>query len=611
MKITLTKNNYTTQKNISVEQNHDAIDGAKDCRQTPAHLIIPDFNHTLSQTLGAVSGPRDSHLYQDDQGRICLEHRRAPEIKELILSGGGAKGYAYPGTIKALEQEGILDGIHRVKGTSAGSITALAVATGMTAEEIKETVSQMQPSLVFGNGEKENDGVLNMLFNTLSFGRISSTYGNLEDFLSHQAKKSVLNRINEHAKQTGGLSTSVSDIRNKISTQSGEVTFLDLAILQDHDVPGIKRITINTTGANGLILHNEDNSPDISIANISATSSAITADRLDKNKQKVADGGYSLNAIPDVFTDPLYGYGNPFHEDQGSLIIRFGEPEPLVSGGPGIIERFLSKQMTGRGRSEFPPTYLAELYEQSMSSNAVVNIDMVFNEKDLSGVLKGTLNFGMSAHEREGLQNNAYQNTMSVLVARNNQTSHIYFKNNEDFLLRAPKEMLEDNEVSNAFGTVTVENIINLRKDISLHIKEALNILNPSDNGNVLSQMEERIVSAISKYPVSDINGSHEAIALMVLHQGGDSLEKAVRESTNSGNILDIIKDHVTYRDMVISNNKKLREKLYPMLESAYNDKNSNLIKETQRYIFLASSVDERDMGDVEKLISDFIKRNE
>ncbi|XP_062594046.1 uncharacterized protein LOC134255531 [Saccostrea cucullata] len=62
-------------------------------------------------------------------------------FKNLIFEGGGAKGIAYPGALKALEEVGILKKIKRFAGTSVGSITATMAALGYSSTEIREVMS--------------------------------------------------------------------------------------------------------------------------------------------------------------------------------------------------------------------------------------------------------------------------------------------------------------------------------------------------------------------------------------------------------------------------------------------------------------------------------------
>src|SRR5256885_214271 len=54
----------------------------------------------------------------------------------LVLSGGGARGIAHAGVIKALVESNIT--IHAISGASSGAITGAFFAKGMTPEEILE-----------------------------------------------------------------------------------------------------------------------------------------------------------------------------------------------------------------------------------------------------------------------------------------------------------------------------------------------------------------------------------------------------------------------------------------------------------------------------------------
>ncbi len=57
-----------------------------------------------------------------------------------VFAGGGAKGIAYAGALKALEERGVWFG--SVAGASAGSITAALIAAGMNAREFEETIPE-------------------------------------------------------------------------------------------------------------------------------------------------------------------------------------------------------------------------------------------------------------------------------------------------------------------------------------------------------------------------------------------------------------------------------------------------------------------------------------
>ncbi len=58
----------------------------------------------------------------------------------IALGGGGARGFAHLGVLKALEEKGIKPGI--LAGTSAGSIVGVFIAAGKEPEEILELVKK-------------------------------------------------------------------------------------------------------------------------------------------------------------------------------------------------------------------------------------------------------------------------------------------------------------------------------------------------------------------------------------------------------------------------------------------------------------------------------------
>ena len=62
-------------------------------------------------------------------------------IKYITFEGGGGKGNAYLGALKALEDLGMLDKIQGVSGASAGAITSLLVGTDHSFDEIKKIIS--------------------------------------------------------------------------------------------------------------------------------------------------------------------------------------------------------------------------------------------------------------------------------------------------------------------------------------------------------------------------------------------------------------------------------------------------------------------------------------
>ena len=61
--------------------------------------------------------------------------------RNLVMEGGGIRGIAYGGALLELEQRGVLAGLRRVGGTSAGAIQAALLAVGYSAQEIIDVVN--------------------------------------------------------------------------------------------------------------------------------------------------------------------------------------------------------------------------------------------------------------------------------------------------------------------------------------------------------------------------------------------------------------------------------------------------------------------------------------
>ena len=71
--------------------------------------------------------------------------------KNLVLEGGGVKGFAYAGALQILDSLGFLQNIERVGGTSVGAIQATLLAIGYTPTEIMEVAANI-PLKDFNDG---------------------------------------------------------------------------------------------------------------------------------------------------------------------------------------------------------------------------------------------------------------------------------------------------------------------------------------------------------------------------------------------------------------------------------------------------------------------------
>mgnify|MGYP003455369432 CR=1 FL=1 len=68
------------------------------------------------------------------------QHGQARQPEVVIYQGGGARGMGYQGVNQAMEDKGMLKGIKRVGGTSAGALMGLPIALGYDAATVNDIV---------------------------------------------------------------------------------------------------------------------------------------------------------------------------------------------------------------------------------------------------------------------------------------------------------------------------------------------------------------------------------------------------------------------------------------------------------------------------------------
>lgn len=110
---------------------------------------------------------------------------RQPEV--LVLQGGGARGMVYTGIQQTLEDMGLLKGIKRVAGTSAGALMGLPIALGYDAKTVNEIVVNSRFSHFYAESTRK------FKFVTKMFELLSKK--NLEEHPWHEGD--LLNRFSE------------------------------------------------------------------------------------------------------------------------------------------------------------------------------------------------------------------------------------------------------------------------------------------------------------------------------------------------------------------------------------------------------------------------------
>lgn len=72
------------------------------------------------------------------------KNSKEPLFHTLVLSGGGLRGFSYIGTLKALEEYGIVQNIQTLVGCSIGAVMAAIIAVGYTSEELYDFILNLE-----------------------------------------------------------------------------------------------------------------------------------------------------------------------------------------------------------------------------------------------------------------------------------------------------------------------------------------------------------------------------------------------------------------------------------------------------------------------------------
>ena len=116
--------------------------------------------------------------------RIFPEHRekvwKTKEVfRNLVFKGGGIRGIAYMGALKAMDEHGLLCQIERVAGTSSGAVASLLFSFRIPLSRMNELFNTLDLSKVPQNGKKANGLTKKILplKSTASYPRLFEVYG--------------------------------------------------------------------------------------------------------------------------------------------------------------------------------------------------------------------------------------------------------------------------------------------------------------------------------------------------------------------------------------------------------------------------------------------------
>jgi exoenzyme U len=435
---------------------------------------LPDIGHARlltpqpqgqAQVLADQAGQRQLTLRQFDNGVAQLELSRPP-LTSLVLSGGGAKGAAYPGAIKALEAKGVFDGIRKLSGSSAGGITAALLASGMGASAFKALSDGMDLISLLDSANKSHKlfqqicteigaltrplpvvgGFTQLLLNVLP--RVQSEAAPLEKVLREESSKSVLNQI--AANPAVGREPAVVAIAQKLE-KGGPVTFGDLDVLSQR-IPQIKSLNITGTamfqGRPQMVVFNASLTPGMGIARAAHISGSFPGVFKQVGEQAqpfqaqgertfFQDGGVMLNVpVPEMFDRP---FSNSPLRQSDNLILKFEETQTAVSDRGTKIQAAVDWVVGA------PVAARGALQQEALEAftNQTVVVPLKTEKGDFSSTFGGTLNFSMSDDIKNHLQERLYQAVEAHLDSRAQVREQYNFASVEEALMALDDEMLE------------------------------------------------------------------------------------------------------------------------------------------------------------------------
>ena len=288
------------------------------------------------------------------------------QIKNITLSGGGAKGACYSGVYSALKNTDVFENVDEIAGSSAGAMAAALFATGSTPENLTNSLRSQNFKALLGKG----------LFN-----KIQVSGDPLKEYMRQQIVQNIrnvfeafdLNYIKNIQRLDDKIKNNIQDVFNKIfrNNYKADIAFFFLQKCRSYLPHIFKNLIITGTDKSQgrLEIFSAETTPDMSIALACRISGSIPIlfKSLKINNRKIVDGGYIDNLPVDFFQDkdksktlvfafaegdetnnPVY---NAINTDirQENLVTKNKKHSTLDLYNPSAMERFKRNVIGGIG----------------------------------------------------------------------------------------------------------------------------------------------------------------------------------------------------------------------------------------------------------------------
>ena len=309
---------------------------------------------------------------------------KAPTLKGLVLSGGGSRGIAYPGMMRAMAEQGKLETITHIAGASAGAMTGSFIALGYNADEIEQLLTALNfTNLLDRSGYtrirakgKRFQHLLDLVYLikikeylsevsltdadesvVKAYESIALKVSNYEDALeSCQLEVNTLRDItdlSQHVDLLERIDAAFKPLMVRTKDEDGNImpslrfTFADFEslrlLLPEQQKHQIKHLTVVTTNQTQkiLVVHNNDTSANESVAQCSQASGAhpvLFSPIQNINGDYIADGALQDNMPSHVLGD----LGLSTHEILSVALTTEAEMEERLSIAKGSTPHTIS-----------------------------------------------------------------------------------------------------------------------------------------------------------------------------------------------------------------------------------------------------------------------------
>lgn len=341
--------------------------------------------------------------------------RPAPQLENLVLRGGGAKGIGYSAALDQMEKSGMMAGLKNLAGSSAGALTATCLACGLSASEFENgpadalfrpgvldalkggaDLTRLYPDLQMEGGLAPAVASLKVVDQT-SANSVSTYLNSAWNDAAFQAKLQQLDPVVQVRLDELRQPQNFDDNR-----QGKMVTFGDLKALHELAPEKFKNLTL--TGWNKTdqkeVYFDAKTAPDMPVAYAARMSmafpiafKAVSID-MDGGKKVFADGGIGSNMPSEVFLKPTDATGARVQLDadakgqmqartllltfdengKGYQIMHGGKPEAKPQGVLDKVKAFFVNLITSH-----PDQAGANLKDQKKVWNAGPNALPVFH----------------------------------------------------------------------------------------------------------------------------------------------------------------------------------------------------------------------------------------